>query len=594
MKKHILKNALVAVLLLISYTANSQIEIVQKKVFEHIRFLASDAMKGRKPGTPEIDKSAKYILDQFKSAGFKAIGEGGFQTFEVITNVEIGKQNQFSVAGYQAELKKDFQPILFSGNGNKNAEVVFAGYGFKINEDSLKWNDFSNLDVKDKWVLVFRGDPEMEKNDSKFIPYSKDRTKVLNAKDLGAAGILLVAGTSFEKEDKLPSFVASRVESPTDLPVIIITRAMADKILAQSGKTIAGLETQLIKERKPASFNTKQSITASSEIIFNKVKTKNVVAILEGTDPVLKNEYIVIGGHYDHLGMGGTGSGSRMTDTSAVHNGADDNASGIAGVIEIARKLASMKKNLKRSVVIIAFSGEEMGLLGSSYFVKNSLVPLKNIRMMLNLDMIGRLDSVTRYLLVSGSGTAAESEELLKKFNTKYNFSLSLSPDGFGSSDQSSFYVESIPVLFFNTGLHTDYHTPFDDVEKINQAGEKQICDFVYDLAYEFASGNQKITFRQVDSPVKTSGRGSLKVTLGIMPGFGGDEKNGLRVDGVRKGGPAEISGILKGDVIVGINGEKVANIYEYMDRLTKLKAGQVTSVDIVRGGKNMVIIVNL
>jgi aminopeptidase YwaD len=294
------------------------------------------------------------------------------------------------------------------------------------------------------------------------------------------------------------------------------------------------------------------------------------------------------------LGMGGKNTGSRMPDTSAVHNGADDNASGIASMLEIAQRFKDENIRPDRSIIFIAFSGEEKGLLGSSWFVNHPLVDLKQVYCMLNLDMVGRLND-QNILTLSGTGTAKEFDTLINTIKSKTDLQLVLSPGGYGSSDHSSFYVNNIPVLFFNTGAHQDYHTPFDDTELINYDGQVKVTGFAFDILTALAGKPELLTYQSTGNPNDSgqSGRG-FKVTLGIMPGIGDIENKGLRVDGTRKEGPAEIGGIKRGDVITAINGEKIANINEYMEVLNKLEVGQKIMVDINRSGEKLVLTIQL
>jgi hypothetical protein len=342
---------------------------------------------------------------------------------------------------------------------------------------------------------------------------------------------------------------------------------------------------------KPVSIYLEPIVTATADVVKTRVTAQNVVGILEGTDPVLKNEYVIIGGHFDHLGMGGEGSGSRAPDMPAIHNGADDNASGTAGVIELAQKLSANRSKLKRSVVFVAFTGEEMGLLGSKEFVSKPPIDLKKVNAMINLDMIGRLNPETRLIIIGGTGTSAESDSILKKLEVGRSFKATHSADGYGASDHSSFYSENIPVFFFFTGVHDDYHTPTDDADKINYTGEVAVLDMAYDLANELVVG-KRLSFRESGTKQAPRYGRNMKVTLGIVPDMVSNDNNGLRVDGVRKGGPADKAGIIKGDRVISIEGQPVTNIYDYMARLGKLKPGQIASVEIVRNEVKQILIV--
>lgn len=561
-----------------------------------VYYLASDSLKGRKPGTPEGDLAAKYIREQFKASGLKLIADNGFQYFEIVTDVTLGEKNFLAFQGYNGTVKKDFIPLVFSSNGEVNAPVVFAGYGFDIDQDSLEWKDYEGIDVKGKWVMIFRGDPELDNSESKFIPYSEIRGKVLTAKDHGASGVLLITPRSIDKDDKLMVLRTENNEVTAGIPVINITHDVGNLLLEGSGFTLDSLERMLNKTRKQMTFPIPIAVTGTSDVIQKKARTENVIGMIEGMDPLLKDEYIVIGGHYDHLGFGGPGSGSRMPDTVAVHNGADDNASGTVMVIELAGKLASVRSHLKRSILFISFSGEEMGLLGSKYFIDHPVVDLKKIKAMFNFDMVGRYDKEKKSISVSGTGTSLEADSVLRMYEKSLPFAVTHSPEGFGPSDHASFYASNIPVFFFTTGVHMDYHTPFDRAGKLDYEAEKIIGDYAFNVILNVDDLDRDLTFREAgkkESYTRGDGR-RLKVTLGIMPDFAGTETKGLRVDGVTKGGPADHGGMKKGDIITALNGMKVGNIYEYMSRLGKLKPGQTISVEVIREGKTEVLIVQL
>lgn len=569
-------------------------EITTSELSEEIRFLASDSLKGRKPGTPEEFVAAKFIRDKFRAAGLELMGKDGFQEFELVADVKAGSNNTLTFDGAKAEFDKDFIPLSFSANSQLSAKAVFACYGFDLDQDSLKWNDYSGIDVKGKWVLILRGDPEMEKTNSAFIPFEQERSKVLNAKDKGAAGVIFISPAELESKDKLMTLHYDKTAGDAGMPVFHITRALANMIIASSGKTIEQIEKSCKLDKKPLSFELLVIINANADVVPQKVTTRNVVGLLRGTDPKLSAEYVVIGGHYDHLGFGGSGSGSRMPDTVAVHYGADDNASGTAGVIELAQKIAAHKSELKRSVVFIAFAAEEMGLLGSKEFTREPLIDLKKVSAMINLDMIGRMKPDEKSITIGGTGTSVQSDSLLTTLASNRPFDIKRSTEGYGPSDHASFYSENIPVFFFFTGVHEDYHTPKDVAEKINYKGEKDVLDFVFDLAMAIDHMPKQLTFKEAGAKTGERSSRNFKVTLGIIPDMASSENNGLGVDGVRKGGPAELGGIKKGDRIIAIDGQPVTNIYDYMTRLGKLKAGQVTSVEVIRDGSKVILLVQL
>jgi Zn-dependent M28 family amino/carboxypeptidase len=387
----------------------------------------------------------------------------------------------------------------------------------------------------------------------------------------------------------------NRVTAGAGVLAININRVLANELLSNTGLTVNQLEDSIRKVMQPVHLNLNNNLNATTDLHRVEVTTCNVVAMLPGNDPELKDEYVVIGGHYDHLGMGGPGSGSRMPDSIAVHNGADDNASGTAAVLELAELLSSRKDELKRSVIFMAFGAEEMGLLGSQFFASNPLYDLKQVKLMLNFDMIGRLNAEKPTLMIGGTGTAVETEEILKAWEEGSEMGFNHAPEGYGSSDHASFYGAGVPVLFFFTGAHQDYHTPLDDADMINYEGEKAILDFTVPLVVDLINRPEALVYQETAAP-KQEGRNSrtLKVKLGIMPDFTSAENDGLGVGGVTAGGPAAGAGMKKGDKIVALDGMEVTNIYDYMSRLKKLKPGQRITVDIMRDGQKLVLIADL
>lgn len=571
---------------------NAQKKITVKELKKHISYLASDELMGRKPGRTGGTLAAEYIRDEFKSFA-SLLGDNGFQYFDVVVDVNLGVNNSFLVGDFKAEVNKDFTPYAYSSSASLDATVVFVGYGLDINQDSLQWNDYKGVNVKNKWVLMLKGDPENAKNDSRFIDYSAERDKVLSARDKGAKGVLFVSGLNYEEKETLISLNFDKTSTNSGIQVLNITRELADKVLVKSDNTISDLEKFIDESGSSKSFEISNMVSASTELVLEKVKAQNVIAMIEGSDPVLKNSYLVIGGHYDHLGMGGHGSGSRTPDVEEVHNGADDNASGIAGIIEIGERLAAVKGGLKRSVILIAFDAEEMGLLGSKYFASSKLIDIKAVTAMFNFDMIGRLNEEQK-ILIYGTGTSLESEAILESIEDETKLKFAYLTEGYGPSDHASFYTEDIPVFSITTGIHTDYHTPADDTELINFKGQKMVADYSYNLVLAVDNRNENLAFQIAGPKVQRSSSRNLKVTLGIMPDFASTEGNGLGVGGVTPGKPANQAGMLKGDRIIALDGKSVNNIYDYMNRLKKFEKGQIITVDIMRDDKKIILIVEL
>lgn len=566
-------------------------EVTVEDIKDNIEYLASDSLKGRKPGEPGNTLAAEYIRSKFKNAGLELLFEDGFQPFTLVTSAELGDGNELSVGDEKFEVETDFLPYAFSANTKVEAKVVFAGYGIEVDKDTLKWNDFEGADVSGKWILALQGDPDLDNPNSAFLEFSSERAKGLTASDKNAAGLILVAGPKFSEKDELSSLFFDKNSSRFPIPVLQVTRKVANRLLAGSGETIESLETIMAEKNAGLSIETKASMSVTVNVQLKETTTKNVVAMLPGNDENLKNEYVVLGAHFDHLGMGGSGSGSRAIDTIAVHNGADDNASGVSAVIQLAEKYVAEKNN-KRSLIFVSFSGEEMGLLGSKAFTAKPPVATEAMVAMFNFDMVGRLDKESNTLSIGGTKTSKETEQILNDLNPGFN--LSLSGEGVGPSDHASFYLQNIPVIFISTGAHSDYHTPQDDAELINYEGEKKVIDYSYDLVSEVANRADKLTFQEAGAKFQRSRGGRYKVTLGVMPDFAGVEKRGMRIDGVSKGKPAYKGGMKKGDIITAIDGKKVGNIYEYMNRLKTFEAGQMITVDVLRDDKPTVLIIQL
>jgi len=579
-------------LVIIAYSCNTSItrKITTGELQEHIKYLSSDSLKGRLTGSQGDSLAALYIKDQLAAAGLVPLTGDGFQRYKVTDKVIAGEKNFLTVDNEQFDLSTDILPFSFSGNSSLEADVIFVGYGFNINNDSLKWNDYEGIDVKGKWVLILRGDPEPEKSVSAFIPFNSDRDKVLLAKDMGASGALMVSGPLTDADDSFESLSAG--DYSVEIPVLRIKRNVANEILNKTNKTIAELEKQINSSKKPGGFKTGVRVNAGSEIIKKNSVTRNVIMLLPGEDELLKDEYVIIGGHFDHLGMGG--SSSRARDTVAVHHGADDNASGVGEMIELAEKFSLTNGSHKRSMVFAAFSGEEKGLLGSKYFTENPLIDLAKVNAMINLDMVGRLKDSSS-LQIGGAGTAVGLKKLVRSLTDTTHITLTFSDEGYGPSDHSSFYGKNIPVLFYSTGAHLDYHTPSDTWDKINYPGMVMISDLIFNVAENLANSQDRLKFTEAGPKVEVNRAMRRKgVTLGIMPDFAGNVKNGLRADFVTPGKPAALGGMKNGDIITSINGKQVNNIQDYMFRMGQLKHGQTISVEVLRKGKTEVLLIQL
>ncbi len=592
--KIISKITIVSVLLLVQIFPQSNIpdQITIGELETHVKFLASEEFAGRKPGTDGGKLTAEYIRKELLDNGLSPLFDNAFQSFDVVTSLSYGKENSFELEGFEGTLEKNFVPLGISVSKKLNAEAVFVGYGFQIDETKMKWDDYKDIDVTGKWAVVIRAAPELD--DFNFEDYSSLRKKILTAKDNGAAGVLFVSGLSEDPDDDLMKIDYTKGHF-TEIPALHISRDIAEKLFETADVSIEELEDHFATEKMPYGFDTEIIVSASADIVENRVPTQNVVTLIEGSDPVLKNEYLVLGAHHDHLGYGGPGSGSRQPDTSAVHYGADDNASGVASVIEIAEKLASDVNQLKRSIIVMTFDGEEMGLLGSKYFVNNPSVDLDKIKGMLNIDMLGRINEEEKDFNIGGVGTAAEFAEIIKKYSENSSLKVETSTAGYGPSDHASFYSNDVPVLFVFSGLHDDYHTPRDTPDKLNYADQKIACDIVYNLIVDLANRDEALVFQEAGPKTpEAKGRPKFKVTLGIMPDVASSDNDGLRIDAVMNGRPAKKAGIMKGDKLIEMDGKPVNNIYDYMSRLSSFKKGQKIKVIVIRDDEKVEIDVEL
>lgn len=567
-------------------------EITTGELTDHIKYLSSDSLKGRMTGSHGDSLAAEYIRSRFMEYGLVPLNGDGFQRFKVTDKVMAGKDNSLIVNGTSMLVEQDFTPVTFSENGMVKAEVVFAGYGFSINTDSLTWDDYKGTDVKNRWVMILRSDPEPDNQKSKFAPYINDRNKAMIAKDLGAAGVLLISGQAFDNSDSFDPLAKGGFS--VGIPVLRIKRSVADAILAGKKHNINDLEKKLNTLKKPVSMATGSVVEGSSEILNYMTNTRNVVMVLPGEDETLKNEYLIFGAHFDHLGMGGPGSSSRAVDTVGVHHGADDNASGVALLIEMAGRFAGTKGSHKRSIVFVAFTGEEVGMFGSKHFTDNPGLELSKVNAMINFDMVGRLKD-TKAFSIGGVGTSDSLKEMATAVADTNLLKLTFTEAGSGPSDHATFYSKNIPVLFFTTGGQEDYHTPADTWDKINFTGMVNEGDLIFEMTSWLANEPDRLSFKETgpkEDPNRPSRRKGL--TLGIMPDFTGRISNGLIVDAVTPGKPGAIGGIQKGDIITSIEGKAVNNIGDYMFRMGQLKKGQTITVEVLRNNKKEVLIINL
>ena len=527
----------------------------------HIRFLADDRLEGREVGTPGAHCAAEYIAAQFSYIGLEPAGEADtfFQTFPIRKGTTVGADNILEVAGRSYRLESDWVPLGFSANRKLEAPLVYGGYG--ITQANGSDDPYEHLDLEGKIVVVEWGDPDAPHGESiRADPHFK----AISAEDHNATGIIVLLPEGWS-----PRLPDDEIRATLGIPAIVVHAGLANSLrAAANNNSVARLHTEVH--------------TATAE-------ARNVVALVPGTHPMLRDEVIIVGAHYDHLGFGGEGSLS--PDSREVHNGADDNASGGAALIEIARTIIAGKP-LDRTALFIAFTGEEKGLWGSGHFVRDPTVDLSNSVGMLNLDMVGRMDGDA--LTIFGFGTAQEWDQVVDEANLDLDQPLDISkaPDGYGPSDHSSFYGEGIPVLHLFTGTHEDYHRPSDDWQLINSSGVDRVVALTAGIVGQLADGgSNSVTLTAIQqpapsqtsspSPSSTSGYGSAY--LGTIPDMTPNDR-GLRLTGVREGSPADQGGLRAGDVVVEFDGTAIGDIYAYTYALQAKKPGDEVTIIVQRG----------
>lgn len=612
-----------------------------QRLRSHVTYLASDKLDGRRTGTDGARSAARYIAAEFARLGLKSpagmnakTARGGqqkhMQSFPYVAGVELGKTNAMSllrrapavegeplgggITTLDMRLSEDWVPLGFSSNARLyTLPVTFVGYG--ITASDLKYDDYAGLDVKDRVSLAFSGTPDGDNPHGEFGRYTDVRWKAVAARDHGAKALIVVAATDNFRDERLTRLTYDNSAGDAGLPVIVISRQAAAQVLGLGGiaqlteleKRLAASAAARQRDAAPAltpimdavnkaSFMEQSRLTLATDIVRREAPAHNVIGVLEGTDARLKKEAIIIGAHYDHLGRGG--SGSLATREGDVHYGADDNASGTAGLLELARLFKA--KRPQRTIIFIAFGGEEEGLLGSNYYVNHPVVPLADTVAMINMDMIGRLKD--EKLIVGGVGTSNEWRDWINKANAGSTekvaslrplaggaqpFSLTLNEDGYGPSDHASFYAKKIPVLFFWTGTHADYHKPSDTADKINYEGEARILSLVSNIVRAVDGNAQRPAY--VVAKSESTGRANMgfRVSLGTIPNYA-ESSDGLLLDGVREDSPAAKAGLKAGDKIVRLAGREIRNVYDYTYALGEMKAGEEYEVELVRGGERL------
>ena len=559
---------------------------VEDHLRAHVKYLADDAREGRGIGTKGLDQAADYVAAQMKEIGLApAFGDSYFQPFTMGWGVQLGPNNFVSKEDARVDTASGIMPLGFSSPGSVTGPVVFAGYGIIAPE--YNYDDFADLQTQGAIVLCMTGEPGEFDTTSKFegvtyTAHSGLRNKAGNAKLKGAVGILYVEGPIYAGTET-EHLNAPRSDEPyTDCGIraIRITRDAVKKLFPEF--ELEKLQRSIDSNTQPRSLSVTDSgvtVTVSTDLTRETVNVKNVAGIIPG-DP---KSVMVLGAHYDHLGYGQ--SGSLEEKPGLIHNGADDNASGVASILETARVLKT--KPIASTVVVAAFTAEETGLGGSSYLVKNFPLGMENVRTMINLDMVGRVKD-NKFSVLS-CRTATEFDSIVSVANKDVNFDITCKGDGYGPSDHMNFFLADKPVLFLFSGAHEDYHRASDDWDKINYPDMARVVHFTENLARDIDNLHRPLTFVKATEPPPDQG-GRFRVTFGTIPDYAQpDSLIGVRLSGVREGGPAATAGIKGGDLLIRMGDVKLNNIYDFVFALRKYAPGDSVEVHYIRDGQELV-----
>ncbi len=590
-------NKIILIIIFAAFNLNAQDSLIidKNKLKESVKYLASDELKGRFPGTDGIEKAAKFIENEFQSIGLLKFNSSFRQQLDVITSLIANDDCALSVETFVQrigvpkekwpkmaqpfKMGVDFSPLAFSDNGTVKGELAFVGFG--ISAPDINYDDYAGIDVKDKIVILISDSPDGEKKDGQFAPYADLRYKANLARNKGAKAIIMIKlqGDSMNVFERLEY---ANIGRNSGIIAVQVQRQSISKFFPKN-KIMIEVEDFIRKNKKPDSFILPNT---NIEIVVNlspkKESTYNIYGYIEGTDPSLKNEYVVIGAHYDHLGFGGPTSRSR-SKKQLIHNGADDNASGVAGIIELTRYFKA--NPTKRSIIVVAFTAEEMGLLGSAHFVKNLPVPKEKIIAMINFDMIGRMkDDFT----IFGYSSAKNFEQLIDSITSLHSVKVAKASDAYGPSDHSSFYAEKIPVMMIFTGVHEDYHTPEDDWNKINYDGMAKVIEYSSHIIKTLANNPNRPEYIEGEKTERKPSHGyGSKVWFGIIPAFDESPK-GCKIGGASPGSPAATAGFKKDDIITKIADKEVKNLYDFMYSLRDFNPGDEVMVKFLRDDKEM------
>lgn len=587
------------------WLGNLNPEIATEDLLQHVTTLASEAMEGRLTGTKGSRLATDYVAQVMGAVGLRPAGDmgGWFQHYGFDSTVSLGAGNRLTILGPESEhaltVDRDWRPLAFSGTGIiEPAEVVYAGYGLLAPAEGTfpAYDSYQDLDVRDKWVLAFRYLPEdlPPERRQQLHEYAELRFKAMVARDKGARGLILVSGPSAQVKEQLVPLRSEAGSGSGSLPVLSVSDETAARLLGLADKELAATQEALDSgEPQPGFALPGVRIAAEIRLDRQRAADRNVLGRLDA-DRAPGDSLVVIGAHVDHIGHGEDKS-SRDEDAHAgkIHPGADDNASGVAALLEIAQSLAAQKAagklKLSHDILFAAWTGEELGRLGSAHFVKTFAAPGQNkglvppIVAYLNLDMVGRLDKA---LYIQGVGSSSLWRSELERRNAPIGLPLRLQEDSYLPTDTTSFYLQGIPVLTAFTGAHADYNTPRDTADRLSYEGLVKVARLMALMTRGLAERPEAPDYLAQEKPATGASRANLRAYLGTIPDYTETDVKGVRVNGVAKGGPAERGGLQSGDLIVAVAGKAIENIYDYTYALNALKVGQAVQVRVQRGGE--------
>jgi hypothetical protein len=585
--------------LVLTIAATSHPAADASKLRTYVQTLASDRFGGRLTGTEGEALARQFIVSELRRIGAQPLpGQREFAmafeftagTRDAGSTVGLKRKPRNGVSGGTVFSTNQARALSFSDSGDVEGEVIFAGYGIVVpDSQDFGYDSYATLDVKDKVVLVLRYFPEEadQKTRNILARYADLRYKALAARQHGAKAMMVVTGPHSPNAGELAPMTFDTAIAGSGIVAVSVTGSVADAFFSEvPGKTLADAQKALDSGNPHVAGFALPGVSATVHAaVTRETRTgHNIVAYLPASSPSASGPkpWVALGAHYDHLGHGESGSSLAPKDEAGrIHGGADDNASGTAAVLAIADALA--KQPRKRNVVFNLWSGEELGLLGSAAFVARPPIPIGDIEAYLNFDMVGRMQD--NKLNVQASGTSPVWDRLIEQANVRAGFDLRLQPDPYQPTDVQTFSLASVPSLNFFTGSHVDYHKPSDTADKIDYEDLDRIVDFAAAIVRRLDALTEAPVFTKVE-PQSQGGasRAGVRLTTGTIPDYASDAK-GLLLGGVIGGGPAEQAGLQKGDIIVEIAGQTIANIYDYTYALDVLKIGQPAKVVYMRGG---------